>query len=143
MPDLRGAWNWSFRGYETPLGNRLAQDWFDGLSDEAKDGARDAIGYLQHSPIHLWKRPHFEKLEDGISEVRFRVGKVRYRFYGYFGPGGFFRSYTFLHGTDKKVRNDVHGKGIARVRMGEIERKEARTHEFEFEDEPDPSLAKR
>jgi phage-related protein len=142
MADLKVVWNWSFLGYEAPSGNRPVQEWFDGLADEVKDEARDAIGYLQHSSIQQWSRPHFEKLEDGISEVRFRVSNVRYRIYGYFATE-VRQSYTFLHGTHKKVSNDRKGKKTAKDRMGEIGRKEARTHKFEFENGPDSASAKK
>jgi len=122
-------------------GSRPVQDWFNGLPESASDEMRDVVGYLQHSPIQEWKFPHFERLEDGISEVRFRVGKVRYRVYGYFGPTWIRQSYTFLHGTDKKVSNDRHGKKTAKDRMAEIERKQARAPEFEFEERPDSETA--
>ena len=133
MREARELWNWTFRGYETsPHGNRLVQEWFDSLPEEAKDEARDVLGYLQHRPISEWRRPTFAPLEDGISEIRFKASKVRYRIYGYFGPTGFRQSYTFLHGTDKKVSNDKQGKHAAKGRMGDIERALARIHEFEF-----------
>jgi hypothetical protein len=135
-PDIE-IWNWTFRGFETLVGNRrVVQDWFDGLPENASNEAKDTIGYLQHTPIHQWKSPHFEKLEEGLSEVRFRLGKVRYRIYGYFGPAGYRQSYTFLHGTDKKVSNDLSGKNTAKDRMAQIARREASFHEFEFEKPP-------
>lgn len=126
-------WNWSFRGYETLRGNNPVQDWFDGPSEDAQDEACDTIGYLQHSPITLWVPPRFKRLRDGLSEIRFQLVRVRYRIYGYFGPAASVRTYTFLHGTDKKVSNDRDGKKLANDRRGEIDRDAARTHPFNFE----------
>jgi hypothetical protein len=133
----RKVWNWTFLGFETALKNRLVQDWFDGLPDIAQDEARDTLGYLQHASIIEWKRPRFSPLEEGISEVRFKAESITYRIYGCFWPEGTQQSYTFLHGTDKKVKNDTHGKGIAKDNLGKLRRREATTHQFKFESEPD------
>lgn len=142
MTAAQDQWNWTFRGYETvPQGNRPVQEWYDRLPVEAKDQVADVLGYLQHLPVAEWKRPTFAPLEDKISEIRFKANQVKYRIYGYFGPTGFRQSYTFLHGTDKKVSNDKRGKKTAKDRMDEIERGIARTHEFEFEDGTDPASA--
>jgi|ERR1700683_401995 len=127
------VWNWSYRAYEAPSGNRPVQEWFTALSLEVRDEIRDLIDYLRHLPIQNWQYPRFEQLGDGISEIRVKVQKVRYRVYGYFGPPTLHRCYTFLHGCDKKVSNDRHGKKIAKDRMAEIDRGDAKTHEFEFE----------
>jgi len=128
----RKVWNWTFLGFETALKNRLVQDWFDGLPEEAQDEARDNLAYLQHAAIGEWKRPRFSPLDDGISEVRFSADGKTYRIYGCFWLDGAQQSYTFLHGTDKKVSNDTHGKGIAKDHLGKLKRKEATTHQFKF-----------
>jgi Phage derived protein Gp49-like (DUF891) len=126
-------WNWAFRGYQTAVDGQPVQDWFDDLPEDAQDEARAAIGYLQHLPIRLWGPPTFKHLGNSLSEIRFRLLTVRYRIYGYFGPKGYVRTYTFLHGTDKKVSNDRDGKELASDRLGKIERNRASTHAFMFE----------
>jgi phage-related protein len=131
MFDLR-EWNWRFRGFETLGGDRVVQKWFDGLPEDAKEEFQDILGYLQRVANHLWQRPRFDQLEDRISEVRAKAQSGVYRMYGYFGPSR--ETYTFLHGTEKKVRNDAKGKRTAKDRLRQLERNEARTHEFEFED---------
>jgi len=125
-------WYWRFFGFETLVGNRLVQDWFNELPEDARNDARDIIAHLQHLPNHLWRRPEFDQLEDGLSEVRFKSPLNTYRIYGFFGPEGFRRVYTFLHGADKKVRNDRNAKRVARDRMGQLSQQKARVHEFEF-----------
>src|SRR5580700_8568548 len=136
----RKVWNWTFLGFETAQKNRLVQDWFDGLPEIAQDEARDTLTYLRRASIIEWKRPRFSLLEDGISEVRFSVEGKTYRIYGCFWPENVQQSYTFLHGTDKKVSNDTHGKGIAKDNLGKLKRKEGNTHRFKFESEPDSAV---
>jgi hypothetical protein len=133
----RKVWSWTFWGFETARGNRLVQEWYDEQPDGVRDEALDTIGYLQHSSISEWKRPRFDSLEDGISEIRFKAEGKTYRIYGCFWPEGSRQFYTFLHATDKKVSNDTHGKGIAKDNFGKLRRKEATTHQFEFEKRPD------
>jgi hypothetical protein len=126
-------WKWRFRGYVTPAGNKPVQDWFTSLPDEdAKDDARDTFGMLQQVSNALWRRPAFDQLDDGISEIRFDGTSGTYRLYGYFGPRGERQSYTLLHGVPKKRRRDPDAKRLASKRRDQIERKETSTHEFEF-----------
>lgn len=127
-------WNWAFLGFETSQGNRPVQNWFDGLSVEEQDEARDTLGYYEHLPIQSWGRPGFSPLDGGISEIRFWT-PAEFRIYGYFGP--IRRSYVFLHGTGKKVKNDKKGKATAKDRKGQLERNEARTHGFKFSKQSD------
>ena len=126
-------WNWQFCGFQWPNGNKPVQDWFDGLLDDAKEELRDTIRYLQHLPYHLWKKPQFDRLAgEDVTEVRFDTATHTYRIYGYCGPKGQRQSFVFLHGNDKKIRNDPKGKSEATKRLGHIERGEAGVHGFEF-----------
>jgi hypothetical protein len=128
--------SWRFYGYMTPAGGREVQDWYDGLSDEEKDEARDALSYLHKMPNHLWVGPRFKSIGDSISEVRFKVNVLHqqgtYRIYGAFWPVGQRYSYTFLLGKDKKVKNDRRGKREAIKRLRLLEQGRASVHDFEF-----------
>jgi hypothetical protein len=126
--------SWTFYGYLTPNGGREVQDWFANLLEEEKDGARDTLGYLQAEPPHLWRKPEFSLLGDGLSEIRFRVSSLNrtYRIYGCFWPIGMRHSYTLLLGADKKVGNPRHDIAEARKRKRRLESEEVSVHEFEF-----------
>jgi hypothetical protein len=132
-------WNWQFFGFQWLNGNKPVQDWFDGLPDDAKDEARDTIGYLRYLPPHLWKRPRFDPLSgEDVTEVRFDTATNTYRIYGFFGGLDDKRQiYTFLYGADKKTRNDLKGKREASKLRRIVERKEATVHRFEFYRESD------
>ena len=41
-----------FFGFESPGRNRPAQEWFDGLPEDARDDATDLLGNMQHLPNH-------------------------------------------------------------------------------------------
>lgn len=132
------TWRWKFLGFESAQEGRPVKEWFDGLPDNDKNEIRDLLAYMQNTKDRLWKKPEFDPLEGevGISEIRIpdirsSKGSVTYRIYGYFGPNK--REYTFLHGTDKRVRNDRHGKGIAKRRHQQLECGNAAVHEFDFE----------
>src|SRR5258708_2446563 len=109
---------WAFYGDVTPAGGREVQEWFDALTDPEKDEVRDVVGYLQVLPLRLWDKPEYERLGDGLSEIRLKVNLLNktYRTYGCFWPGGERFSYTFLLGKEKKVKNDERGKEEARKR---------------------------
>jgi hypothetical protein len=130
-------WSWQFLGFQSPEG-RPVQSWFDGLPDNDRYEILDLLNTLANVTDKLWRRPEFDPLEGagGISEIRVpdirsESGSVTYRIYGYFGPGN--REYCFLHGTDKKGKNDKGGKAIARDRLDELNRGEATVHKFAFE----------
>jgi hypothetical protein len=127
-------WNWRFFGIQWLGGGKPVQEWFNQLPEEARDEARDSVGYLQHLPIASWKKPKFDPLKgEEVSEVRFETDSHTYRIYGYYGPSEQGRQvYTFLFGHDKKVRNDAKGKREATRRKGLIERRHASVHKFEF-----------
>jgi len=85
-------------------------------------------------PLHLWVRPEFSLLRDGLSEIRCKVNvrKKEIRIYGFFHPPSRRYSYTFLVGKEKKVSNDRDGIVEAGTRMRMITREEATTHVFKF-----------
>lgn len=128
---------WTFFGFESPQEGRPVQRWFDLLCEDDKDEIRDLLLYLKVGK-RLWRKPEYDPLigEGGISEIRVpdirdSRGTITYRIYGWFGPRGW--EYTFLHATDKKVRNDKDGKRIAKNRLGQIEQSTATVHRFVFQ----------
>ena len=131
-------WRWQFLGYQSTAEGRPVQAWFNGLPDNDRYEILDLLNTLANVTDKLWRRPEFDPLEGagGISEIRVpdirsESGSVTYRIYGYFGPGS--RQYCFLHGTNKKVKNDEEGKAIANNRLAQIRRGEATVHKFAFE----------
>lgn len=143
----RTEWRWTFLGIESVEEGRPSQEWFDSLPDEHQGEIIAVLQYLGNVPKGLWVRPNFDPLEGagGISEIivpdiRGLTGVAYYRIYGYFGPGK--QEYTFLHATDKKARNDKDGKAIAQRRLGELQRREAGTHKFDFETRPSKQIGK-
>jgi hypothetical protein len=130
----RVEYDWTFRGFETPAGNRPVADWIRGLSEDALDELFDILRYMKIRPHHEWDAEHFRPLDDGISELRFHDANSICRIYGYFGPTWFRQSYTFLIGSAKKVKNDVDSKSLARTRRDHIEATESGFHPFSFEE---------
>ena len=135
-------WRWEFRDFESFEEGRPVLEWFSALPDEAQDEICDLLGYLRVRTNSRWQRPSFDPLdgEGGISELRFddvryeqngEIKQITCRIYGFFGPQNHKHSYTFLHGTNKKVRNDKNGKQIARERLRQLERNEATVHRFD------------
>jgi hypothetical protein len=138
------AWRWSFLGFQSAREGQPVQAWYDVLPENHKGEVTDLLTYLQNVTNRLWRRPEFDPLdgEGGISEIivpdiRDSQGVFYYRIYGFFGPQE--HEYTFLHATNKKVRNDRHGKNIARDRLRQLQQGEAggaRVHKFSFEKGP-------
>src|SRR5258708_8249408 len=135
MPE---PWKWQFLGFRSDAEGRPVQSWFDYLPENDRYEIVDLLNTLANVDKSLWRRPDFDPLEGagGISEIRVppirsESGCITYRIYGYFGPGN--REYCFLHGTDKKEKNDKEGKAIARNRLDELKSGKAAVHKFAFE----------
>lgn len=126
--------HWRFYAYQTHVGNRIVQRWFDGLSEGEKDEVRDVTGYLQKVPAEAWAKPEFKVLGDGLSEIRLRVSVLNktIRIYGFFWPRGQRNAYTFLLGAEKKVSNPRNDIQKARKRKARVQAGEVQVHEFEF-----------
>jgi hypothetical protein len=136
-------WKWTFLGFESEVEGRPVQVWYDGLSQDDQDMLLDTLLYLEKMTDRRWPDSVYNALEGagGISEIRipeFRgirngtLQRITLRIYGFFGPREFKESYTFLHGTDKKVRNDKDGKGIGKRRLDEIWNGHATVHKFSY-----------
>jgi hypothetical protein len=132
------AWRWTFFGFQSAQEGRPIQAWYDGLPEAHKSEVVDLLLYLQNVIDRLWTRPFFDPLEGegGISEIivpdiRDAQGVAYYRIYGCPGPEK--RDYTFLHATNKKVRNDRDGKNTARDRLARLRNQDATVHKFNFE----------
>jgi Phage derived protein Gp49-like (DUF891) len=130
-------WRWQFLGFQSAEG-RPVQSWFNGLPDNDRYEILDLLNTLANVTDKLWRRPEFDPLEGagGISEIRVpgirsESGSMTYRIYGYFGPEK--RQYCFLHGTNKKEKNDEEGKSIAKNRFDQLKRRKATVHKFAFE----------
>jgi|HubBroStandDraft_4_1064222.scaffolds.fasta_scaffold309733_2 hypothetical protein len=127
-----------FCGIDVRGEGRVVQEWFDALSLDAQLEILNMALHLESLPMGRWQRPDYDPLdgEGGISEVRPKdvrgeTGNITYRIYGWRGyPNK--NSYTFLHGTDKDVKNDLEGKAEAKRRVGQLVRDEARIHKFDF-----------
>jgi hypothetical protein len=127
-----------FFGIDVKDEGRVVQEWFDALSLDAQLEILNMALHLESLPMGRWQRPDYDPLdgEGGISEVRPKdvrgqSGNITYRIYGWRGHPDK-NSYTFLHGTDKDVKNDLEGKAEAKRRVGQLVRGEARIHEFDF-----------
>jgi hypothetical protein len=132
---------WAFLGFEAAGGEQPVQLWFNTLPADHRDVIKDRLAFLQVTPRSNWDEPFFDPLigEGGISEIRFDPikcvrGKFYYRIYGFFGPEED-ESYKFLHATNKKSRNDTHGKAIAKKRLRQLQSGEARLHKFDMDEE--------
>jgi hypothetical protein len=130
---------WEFYGFKSEHEGTVVQDWFNGLDMDAQDEIVNLVQHLSVVPGGQWTRPDYDPLEGegGISELRPRdvrtlAGNAVYRIYGYRGcPNK--RCYTFLHGTDKDVKNDVEGKAIAKGRLNQLLcGTGGEVHEFDF-----------
>jgi len=133
---------WTFLDFESADEGKPVQSWFDGLPEDHSDEVKDRLSFLQVTPRSDWDDPYFDPLsgEGGeISEIRFDPvkcvrGKFYYRIYGFFGAEEE-ESYKFLHATNKKVRNDKHGKAIAKRRLRQLQNREAELHQFSLDAE--------
>jgi hypothetical protein len=149
--ELGQKWRWEFYCFESVNDGLPVQDWFNGLTTIEREEVLDLLGYLQNMTDRLWRRPEFDPLdgENGISEIRVpelrvskqgKIEKVNYRIYGCRGPGE--RIYTFLHATDKDVKNDELGKAIARGRLAQLKRGDATNRKFNFAGGPNRTALK-
>jgi hypothetical protein len=149
------TWRWEFLGFQSVAEGCPVQVWFNSLPEEPdRYEITDLLDALQKVNDRLWSKEVFDPLEGagGISEIRIpnircvRDGKVRsitYRIYGFFGPRGCEHTYTFLHGSEKKVKNDTIGKQIAKGRLDELLGGFADVHKFEFQKESDSAASER
>jgi hypothetical protein len=127
-----------FCGIDVRGEGRVVQDWFSRLPLEAREEMLNLVLHLESLPMGSWRLPEFKILqgEEPLSElrpddVRCDDGIFFYRIYGLKGyPDS--NSYTFLHGTDKDAKNDIEGKGIAKLRVEQLVRRTAQTHKFDF-----------
>ena len=125
---------WSFRGYVTDAGARAIQRWYwDDLDIDERDLIRDRVNRLKDVERHLWGKPGFAPLGEGLHEVRrdTRAGPIR--MYGFFPSDR--HHFTILSADHKKVKNDKAGKKIAMDRWKLLRRGIGSTHELDFEEE--------
>jgi hypothetical protein len=137
------TWYWEFYAFTSKAEGCPIQSWFDSLPPEDKEEIVDLLDRVRITTNRPWPERIYDPLkgEGGISEIKFenircfRDGKykeITYRIYGFFGPKHLEHTYTFLHGTEKSVKNDRFGKEIARGRLDEIKRGSAGFQKFNF-----------
>lgn len=136
---MSDKWQWEFLGFESAAEGRPVQAWYDSLDEDQRLDIILLCEYLAEMTNKRWKLPEYDPLrgEGGISEIRAsdaRSGEgILYgRIYGVRSWRQYQGSYIFLHGTNKEVKNDRDGKAIARERLEQLERGEAKVHEFDF-----------
>jgi hypothetical protein len=125
---------WRWLGFTSASEPRPVQAWIDEMKRNYPDhfyAVKDQLARMQVTPRDQWEEPFFDPLdgEGGISEIRFDPpirGELRfhyYRIYGFFDEDSV--CYIFLHGTDKRRRNDKDGKATAKRRLGKLRSNEA------------------
>ncbi|HXM22280.1 MAG TPA: hypothetical protein VN948_13570 [Terriglobales bacterium] len=124
------------------------------LPPDHKEEIVELLDYVRNTTNRPWPDKIYDPLKGagGISEIKptnircLRDGKVKeitYRMYGFFGPKGYDRTYTFLHCVEKDVKNDRIGKQIAKGRLDEIERGSAGVHKFNLTEDVASAIAER
>lgn len=138
-----------FEAFESPELGKPVQTWFNSLLEDHRDHIKETLAVMQVMPWSDWdESENYDPLigEGGISEIRFaeiisEQGKFCYRIYGFFDEAE--GSYIFLHGTNKRKRNDKDGKRIAKQRLADLEAQEGTSsvHEFSMDAEiPDEEV---
>ena len=126
---------WTFEGFRTANGNGVVQEWFWGeIDDEGRDAIRDRVTYLALLERHLWKEPHFKRLDSDLGEIRTKTSRGALRVYGFFRIAHHF---LFLSANYKSVNNDRVGKNAAKDRLKRFRQGLGDFHEFDFEDRHD------
>ncbi len=126
----------SFAGFVSEAGGRLVQEWYDGLSESAREELQDTLNYLAAIPPWQWRRPEFDKLQAPLHEIRCKDSETNHwiRVYGAFDKKVRGR-FIFLYGNaEKKVKNDKAAKKLALARFALLEQGKATTHEFVIEE---------
>jgi len=58
--------------------------------------------HLGIKPYHEWTLPHYQRIGDGLGEIRFKVNNIQYRVYGSCGGEKVFR--MWLVATKSRIR---------------------------------------
>ena len=69
-----------FLDYVTPSGNNDIASWYCLQSVDCRAAFDDLLDILSKKKI--WSEPEFKRLDGGLGEIRWRVGKVQYRMIG-------------------------------------------------------------
>lgn len=79
---------WVFKSYLTESGEHgrdVINDWYNDLPVKAQAKFRVVLEQLRDKPLP-WPQVLSKPLEQGISELRFKINKILYRPLGFFGP---------------------------------------------------------
>lgn len=106
----------------------LLAEW----GDEVRAEFDDLLNYAANTPMGQWSRPKLDKLHGRhreLREFRLRIVKVRYRLYGFDGPG--VGQITLVGGLRKTGghREERQAQDQALARMHQIQSGQARTVE--------------
>jgi putative component of toxin-antitoxin plasmid stabilization module len=125
---------WTFRGYVTDAGAKVVQRWFfDILDIDERDLIRDRVNRLKDIERHLWVKPGFAPVGEGLFEIRRDTQAGWLRIYGFFPADR--HHFVVLAGNDKQAKNDKTGKNLAKQRWKLLKQGIGGTHGFDFEEE--------
>ena len=113
----------------------MVQEWYDSLQQEEHYELLDTVNHLASMPITEWRRPHFDKVDSPLCEIRCTAKKANHeiRVYGVFDSKVRGR-FVMLYGNEAKKKNrDTAGQQMALKRLRLLENGKATTHEFVFE----------
>ena len=77
---------WIFMEFVTSGDRGVITEWYDGLDIEAQEDFHARLERLANLQRHLWKRPLYASIKDGIGEIIFKANRIQYRPLGWFGP---------------------------------------------------------
>ena len=113
---------WEIDFFRDRDGNEPAREWLDGLSEDVRGKVLARINLLREQGPSL-DYPFTAQIEGRLRELRFRVGKSRYRMLYFFDQN---RTAVLLHGftkhtaaveeSDKRIGNSrmrIHEQGLA------------------------------
>lgn len=119
------------------------KEWISGLSLSAQDELESTLDFLAILPLDKWNKPQGSRMEDGLSEIRFRVDSVHHRIYGMVWPKTARWEYTMLHGHKKTAGQKQQSEiAIAKKRKKQVEKGEAGYCVLREEEAPNRSSAK-
>ncbi len=72
--------------FVTSGGRGAIAEWYEGLGIEAQEEFHARLKRLANLRRHLWVRPLYAPVKDGIGKIRFKGEGIQYRPLGWFGP---------------------------------------------------------
>lgn len=99
---------------------------------EAQQDFDDLLRYLAVTPRHLWARPQFAPVGQGLGKLRWKANGIQYRPIGFFGPGS--GQFTLLIGAEERNRKWVpkDAPEQAARRMATVQSDTTRVRVYEY-----------